>query len=218
MRDSFTDQGFIITGAASGIGLATARLLKERGVRLVLWDRDADALQLVAPELHAYSVVVDITQIEQVQQAMTQTIQHVGAIHGLIHSAGVLHTGLFEQLSVDQHRRILEVNLFGTVLVAYAALPYIKQTCGSLILLGSASAFHGTPEFASYGATKAAILNLAQALRIELANSGMHIGVVNPLFVESPMLDDRNRQARLCQRFGVFHTADEVAHAIIRGV
>ncbi len=83
--------------------------------------------------------------------------------------------------------------------------------------MGSTSAFYGPPEFASYGTTKAGVLSLAQALRIELDGTGISIGVCNPLFVGSPMLDDANRKARTFQRQGVTNTPEEVAEGDSEG-
>jgi short-subunit dehydrogenase len=176
------------------------------------------ALAPVAQELAAHVMAVDVTQPDQVQTAMRDSAERLGAIHGLVHCAGILRTGLFERLTIEVHRKTVEVNLFGTLAVAHAALPYLRGTRGSLILMGSTSAFNGPPEFNSYGATKAAVLNLGQSLRVELAEAGVHVGVANPFFVDSPMLDAQNRQARLFRRFGVIHTPEQVAQSIVRGI
>ena len=112
----------------------------------------------------------------------------------------------------------MEVNLFGSMLIAHRVLLYLRSTRGSLILMYSVSAFYGPPEYASYGASKACVLTFAQALRIELAATGIHIGVVSPHSVDTPMLDERNRRSPFVQRFGTPHTAEEVAEAILRGV
>lgn len=212
-------KGFIITGAASGIGLATARLLKQYDAKLALWDFNADALQNAADELGAsHHQVIDISQAEQVKNAFAEAATQFGKIDGVIHSAGILRTGSFESLDIETHRRTIEIDLFGAVAVAHAALPYLKQSQGSLIFLGSGSAFWGTAEFNSYGAAKAGVVNLAQALRTELAATGVHVGLVSPLFVASPMLNETNRQARYIKKFGIVHTPEQVAEAIITGL
>ncbi len=215
---NLSGKNYLITGAASGIGLATARLLKQHGANLVLWDFNAEALENAVQELQGHSKVVDVAQADAVQAGFTEAIAQVGKLDGVIHSAGILRTGPFQSLDVPTHRRTIEVDLFGAVAVAYAALPHLKQSRGSLIFLGSGSAFWGTAEFNSYGAAKAGVLNLAQALRTELASSGVHIGVVNPLFVGSPMLDEANRQAKYIRRFGIVHTPEQVAEAILTGM
>lgn len=205
---------YLITGAASGIGLATARLLRQKEAELILWDTQAEPLAQATSELDAQSSVVDVTQPEQVRDAL----QGVSNLHGVLHSAGILRTGLFEEIPLQEHCRMVDVNLKGTLIIAYHTLPLLKITRGSLILMASGSAFYGTPEFASYGAAKGGVLTLAQALRIEWEPYGIHIGVVSPLFVASPMLDERNSRARLVQKYGKIHTPKQVAQAIVRGM
>lgn len=222
MVEVFAGQGYVITGAASGIGLATARTLKQRGAILSLWDQNAAALDAVKSELgDVHSLVVDVTNATAVRSGMAEAAGQLGEIHGVIHAAGILHTGLFEEVAIEIHRRTIEVNLFGTLAVAHAAIPHLKPTRGSLMLFGSSSAFYGSPEYSSYGATKAAILNLAQVLRIELADSGVHVGVVNPLFVSTPMFHAEHGQSRLSASQSPFthvYTAEQVAEAVVRGI
>lgn len=216
-----TGTAYVVTGAASGIGLATARLLKTHGVKLSLWDRSADALQKAADELDAQAVLVDVTQPESVAAALAQSIEYLGKLDGLIHAAGILNAGLFEQKSLDSHRGVVEVNLFGTVNVAHAALPHLRLSRGSLVMMASSSAFYGAPEYAVYGATKAAILSFAQSLRLELEGTGVHIGVVSPLFVSSPMIDGYNGDTHLIRsRSPFFDTRppEAVAPVILEGI
>jgi meso-butanediol dehydrogenase/(S,S)-butanediol dehydrogenase/diacetyl reductase len=217
----FRDQRFIITGAASGIGLAVARRLKAEGARLVLWDRNASGLHAPAAELAAVSRAVDVTQVDDVRDALAEATAALGGLDGVFHSAGILSAGLFEQVDIQAHRRVVEVNLFGTVNVAHAALTGLRASRGSLVMMASSSAFYGPPEYAVYGATKAGVLNFAQALRAELSGSGVHIGVVSPLFVATPMLEGYNGQTRLIRsRSFLFstHSAEFVAARIVEGI
>jgi NADP-dependent 3-hydroxy acid dehydrogenase YdfG len=114
MDDPFAKRGFIVTGAASGIGLATAKLLKEHGARLMLWDRSAQ-LETVANELRAPFALLDVTDVQQVQTAMENASRQLETIHGVIHCAGVLRTGLFEEIGLEAHQEIIAVNLIGTL-------------------------------------------------------------------------------------------------------
>jgi short-subunit dehydrogenase len=149
MPDKFAKKTFIVTGAASGIGLSTARLLHAKGARLVLWDLNAALLRQAAHELKAERCAVDVAQPEQVRQAMAEAASHTGKIDG---------------------------------------------------------------------ASKAGVLNLAQGLRVELAQTRIHIGVVCPHSVDTPMLDAENRKSRFVQRFGTVHTPDQIAQSIVRGI
>lgn len=214
--NDLTNRHFLITGAASGIGQATARLLHSRGASLSLWDVNEPALRKTAADLAAHCAVVDVTDETAVTKALAQACAARGPLHGVVHCAGIIHTGAFSDVSAAAHRRVIGVNLVGSLLVAHAAVPYLRQTGGSLILLSSISAFYGPPEYASYAASKAGVLNLAQTLRLELEADGVHVGVVCPAFVNTPLL--RTQQTRLFARFGVAHSADDVARAIVRGV
>lgn len=211
----FQGQTIIITGAASGIGLATARQLAAQGARLVLWDVDEGRLHGLAAELGAMAAVVDVAEAEQVAQAM-QAAAESGPITAVIHAAGILATGLFTAIPLARQTAVVRVNLLGSVHVAYAAVPHLRGTRGSLILLASASALYGTPEYASYGASKAGVLSLAQAVRVEEERAGVHVGVVIPSYVDTPMNSAHNPGMKLYERFGVAHTADDVAMVIIQ--
>jgi short-subunit dehydrogenase len=216
----FANQGVIVTGGGSGIGLAAARELKARGAHVMLWDRDAAALESAARSLNTACMEIDVTRSADVQAAMHEAANTLDGLHTVIHAAGILRTGIFDTLDIEAQRQMIEVNVGGTITVAHAALPYLKKTRGSLILLSSVSGFYGAPEFAAYSATKAAVLNFAQALRTELAAAGVHIGVVAPLFVNSPMLQSNQSAALVSSKSPLNHiyTPEQVAQAIIRGL
>jgi short-subunit dehydrogenase len=220
MNATLHDKSFIITGGAGGIGLATARALMSRGAQVEIWDHDAGALTAAAVQLRCACAVVDVRDAEQVAAAFAQAAARA-PIDGIIHCAGVLHTGRFEEMPHHEHLRMAMINLVGTALVAHAALPYLKATRGSLVLLGSVSAFIASPEFATYAATKAGVFSLAQSLRIEMHEAGVHVGIANPLFVSSAMLNERVRQTRGVRSRSLFihiYTPEQVAASIISGV
>jgi short-subunit dehydrogenase len=221
MTAAFANQGFIVTGAASGIGKATAQLLHQRGAKLVLWDQDAAHLSQAAGELNAQPAQVDVTRPHEVRSAMSQAVEALGTLNGVVHSAGILRAGVFEQVDIEAHRRMIEVNLFGTLNVVYAALPHLRHARGSLTLLASTAAFYGPPEYTSYGAAKAGVLAFAQALRVELNGSGVHIGVVCPLFVTTPMLTGYNANTRLRRSHSILfdtQSPEQVAPVILDGI
>ncbi len=218
-------RGILITGGASGIGLATAKLLHQRGAHLALWDVNTAALEAAQSAIpNAIICAVDVTDTQAVAHALESTVAALQArgsdLYGILHSAGILITGMFESLTHDEHKRIIDVNLWGSVVVVRAVIPHLTRTRGSLILMGSVSGLYGAPEFNTYGATKAALNNLVEALRIELAPTGIHIGIANPLTVHTPMLDARNRAAKMVTAKSPFnhtYTAEEVAASLVRG-
>ncbi|MBE2268008.1 MAG: SDR family oxidoreductase [Anaerolinea sp.] len=218
---SFSGKHWIVTGGGSGMGLATATLLTKLGAQVALWDVN-DACLGCAEAMGALGVVVDVTQPESVAAALAQTIAAFGKIDGVLNAAGIMRTGLLEAIDPAIQKRIVEINLGGSVIVAHAVIPYLKQTRGSLIFFGSVAAFYGTPEFATYAATKAGVLSLAQALRVELDAAGVHVGIFNPHFVNTPMMtDNHNSEATLARSKSIFvtqHEPDDMAKAIVHGV
>jgi len=218
---TFQNKIWIITGGAGGIGVETAKLLIENGARVILWDIDETALGTIATQIGADYAVVDCTDYDAIQNAVQSAKSTYGAIHGVVHSAGILHTGAFLEMPPQKMAHIVAINLTGTVNIAHACLPYLIETKGHLIFLGSISAFQGAPEFATYGASKAAVLNLAQALRVELSGKGVHVGVVCPNFVNTGMLSADNRKAAMVHSKSVFlkvYETPEIARAIVRGI
>ncbi|NWF69973.1 MAG: SDR family NAD(P)-dependent oxidoreductase [Chloroflexi bacterium] len=222
MTNDFAGQKVLLTGAASGMGLSTARLLKNLGAELMLWDINGAALEATARELKAQSCVVDVCDKDAVLSAMEQSVAALGGTLNLvIHFPGVMPTGMFDKLALDAHKRTIDINLWGSTVVAYTALPYLKKSKGGLVFLGSVSASYGGPEFALYGATKAAILSLAQALRIELEDDGVYVAVVNPHFVNTPLIDENARQTRFMRAKSLFvevSTPEHVARTILEGI
>lgn len=219
---NFQGQFWIVTGGAGGIGAETANMLIRLGARVMLWDLYPDSLQAVAQKIGAHHAVVDCIDMEQVKRAAQSAKDEHGVINGVIHCAGILHTGGFLDMSPQRMANLVTVNLTGTVNVAQACLPYLIESRGHLILLGSISAFHGAPEFAVYSATKAAVFNLAQALRVELTGKGVHVGVVSPNFVNTNMLSPENRakgtMIRAKSIFLKIYEPIDVARAIVRGI
>ena len=210
---TFKDTHFLITGGASGIGLATAQHLHDAGASVTLWDSNETLLSRVGTEMGVQTAVVDVTDYEQVSGGVAS----LAPLHGVVHAAGILRTDRFDEQAVEAQLAMVNVNLMGSVHVAQAVIPLLKQSQGSLIFMASTAAFYGPPEFLVYGATKAAVLNLAQGLRLELERDGVHIGAVCPFFTNTPMLDE-GLETTLFDRFGTTHQADDVARAIVRGI
>lgn len=207
--------GIIITGAASGIGLATAHLLHSKGESVVLWDIHEADLRSTATLLHTDYAVVDVTDYEQIKEAMSQAVEKMGQLDAIIHCAGIAHVGLFTSLDIEQHQRTISVNLAGTVNVAYASIPYLKQSQGSLVMIASSSSFYGPPDFAVYGATKVAIVRFAEAIRLELERDNVHVGVIAPHFVQTPMLEESKKSA-MYEGTAYTSRADDIAQVIER--
>lgn len=219
----FKDRVFLVTGAANGIGLATAHLLQVRGAQVVLWDVDDGRLQTAVAELGgtAGHAAVDVTQPDTIRHGLEQIQQTYGRLDGVIHCAGIARVGMFEQMPLEHHRQVIEINLFGTLAVSQAVLPLLRESKGSLVLISSVSAFYGSPEFSSYASTKAGVLNFAQGLRIELMGSGVHLGVICPHFVDTPLYRNESTKAAVSRANPLFIellTPEHIARVIVRGI
>jgi NAD(P)-dependent dehydrogenase (short-subunit alcohol dehydrogenase family) len=182
----------LITGGSSGIGRATALRLGSFGVRVVVAARTEAALEEVAAEIKALGVEAlvvptDVTEAEQCRRAVERTVEHFGRLDVLLCSAGVSMRGMFADAEPAALEHVMRVNFFGTLYPTFFAVPHVKQSRGSLVAVSSLTGMRGTPSYAVYGASKFAVRGLYDSLRLELAADGVHVGVVAPGFVATPL-------------------------------
>lgn len=210
-------KNILITGAASGIGAATARLFHQQGWRVGLLDCNRQALAQLAAELGgAWNAELDVTDAAAVKAALADFCAGQGGqLRLLFNSAGVLRIGQFETIEPAEHARILQINVLGLINMTHAAFAYLKATPGAQVInMGSASGVYGVPELASYSASKFAVRGLTEALEIEWARHGIRVGDLMPPFVSTPMLNDQQVQAPVLRRLGVNLAAEDVAQAV----
>jgi len=182
----------LITGGSSGIGRATALRLASFGARIAVAARTAAALAEVVGEaevlgVEALAVPTDVTDVEQCRRAVETTVAHFGRLDVLVCSAGVSMRGMFADAEPAALEQIMRVNFFGTLYPTYFAVPHVKRSHGSLVAISSLTGLRGTPSYAIYGASKFAVRGLYDSLRLELAADGVHVGVVSPGFVATPL-------------------------------
>jgi NAD(P)-dependent dehydrogenase (short-subunit alcohol dehydrogenase family) len=187
--ESFRDKTILITGASSGIGRATALRLASHGAAVALVARNAEALAEVQKQIKGKSLALpaDVTDAGQVAQVIEQTVARFGKVDVLLCSAGLSMRAYFEGSRLDAMERVMRVNFFGTLYATHFALPHIKRTRGSLVAVSSLTGKRGIPSYAIYGASKFAIQGMYDALRVELARDGVHVGIVSPAFVATPL-------------------------------
>ena len=189
------DKVVFITGASSGIGRATAERLGGMGCKIALASRNQDALAETARNIEARGgqalvVPTDVTQSQAVEQAIAATVARFGRLDIAIASAGLSLRAYFERTCLDALERVMRVNFFGALYVTHFALPHVIQSKGSLVALSSLTGKRGIPSYALYGASKFAIQGLYEALRLEVRRHGVHIGVVSPAFVATPLREN----------------------------
>ena len=183
MRRPLADSVVVITGASSGIGHATALAFAERGARVVLVSRSAEALGEVAREIgaNAFAVPADVSKWDDIERVVAQTIHRFGHIDVWINNAAVAEWSLIENLTPEGIRRVIEVNVLGPMYAVRAALPHLKQSHGILINIASALADRAIPLLATYSASKAALKSFSDSLRMELRATGSDVDVVTIL-------------------------------------
>jgi 2-keto-3-deoxy-L-fuconate dehydrogenase len=210
----------LVTGGASGIGLATAQLLAARGARVAVLDRDADA---VPAPLHA--VRADVADERQVQDAVAAAVEHLGGLDIVINNAGVGAQGTIEDNPSDEWQRVFAVNVLGIVHVSRAALAHLRASARAAIVnTCSIAATAGLPQRALYSATKGAVQSLTLAMAADHIGEGIRVNCVNPGTADTPWVgrlldaapDPAAERAALEARqpMGRLVTAEEVAQAI----
>lgn len=213
-----------ITGASSGIGLATARLLVKKGWFVGLAARDTARLEMTRDELGADNCAVyqvNVSDASSVQAAMSLFSEcSNGRLNALINSAGVLEAGRFHDVSLDAHHNVIDTNIKGILNCTHSAFPLLKETKSSAVVnIGSASAFYGAPDFASYSASKFAVRALTEALNVEWSSYGIRVSDVMPPFVDTPMLDSAVRgKLKAITWLGVNLNATDVAESVWKNV
>lgn len=184
-----------VTGAASGIGLATARLFAGCGWSVAAFDVDAVGLERLASELgdvRCLTRALDVTDRTAVLAAVVDFGKWSGGrLDLLFNNAGIITRGAFADMAWEQITRIVGINLLGGMSVIHAALPLLRATPGSLCMsTSSASAIFGSAELAAYSATKHAVKGLTEALSLEFAAYGVRAADVLPGIIDTPMLPD----------------------------
>jgi NADP-dependent 3-hydroxy acid dehydrogenase YdfG len=186
MRHNVEGKVAIITGASSGLGEATAKILSAQGATVVLGARRKDRIQALAKELtagggKARAVATDVADRQQVKNLVDAAVEAYGRIDVMINNAGLMPQALLERLQVDEWERMIDVNLKGVLYGIAAALPIMKQQkSGHFINVSSVAGHKVGPGFAVYSATKFAVRALTEGLRQEVKPYNIRATVISP--------------------------------------
>jgi 2-keto-3-deoxy-L-fuconate dehydrogenase len=180
---SWTDRRAIVTGGASGIGLATACFIRDAGGSVAILDRDIASL----PD-GLSGVVADVTDTAAVDAALAEAVERLGGLDVLVNNAGIGAQGDVEANSEDEWRRVFDVNVLGLVRVSRAALPHLRRSDASPAIVNTCSiaATAGLPQRALYSASKGAVLSLTLAMAADLLPEGIRVNAVNPSTADTP--------------------------------
>jgi 2-hydroxycyclohexanecarboxyl-CoA dehydrogenase len=183
----------VVTGAASGMGLAVGRQLAARGDRVALLDREGDAARRAAEALRetgarAIAVEVDVTHRPAVDDALAKVRAELGPVEIVVTSAGLDAFESFADITVESWERILAVNLTGTFHCLQAAVPdMLAARWGRMVTVSSSSAQSGAVRMAHYVASKSGVIGLTKALALELAPHGITVNNLSPGLIDTPM-------------------------------
>ena len=209
-----------ITGASSGIGAATARMLAERGAIPVLTARSSDKLREVSAQIQGEhsAWVLDVTDARQAEESASRIYERYGRLDILLNNAGYGEFIPFADADLAHFQEMMDVNYFGVIRCTKAALPYmLKAKEGHIVNVASLAGKIGTPKASGYAATKHAVIGLTESLRQELAPYGILVSAVNPGPVATPFFDRADPQGSYLRNLGSFVLKPEqVARAIIR--
>ncbi|MYT29654.1 MULTISPECIES: SDR family oxidoreductase [unclassified Streptomyces] len=207
----------IITGGGTGIGAATARLLRADGHQVVIAGRRPDPLHQVAAETGALACPTDVTDSAAVRQLVETAVATYGRLDGLVLNAGVGRSGAVGDLSDETWETVLQTNLTGPFRLLRAALPHLLKTRGSVVAVASVAALRNGRGNAAYATSKAALLQLCRSLAVDYGRSGLRANTVCPGWVRTEMAD--RRMARFAEEAGLpgggVDTAYEEATALV---
>jgi NAD(P)-dependent dehydrogenase (short-subunit alcohol dehydrogenase family) len=179
-----------VTGSGAGIGKAIAALFTERGARVVISDRDADAAKQAAEEIGAAGVAnCDVTDEAQVQSAIQQAVDLLGGLDVLVNNAGIEVASPLLQQSTESFDKIFAVNVRGTFVTMKAATPHLVESKGNIVNIASIAGVGGSPLLGSYCATKAAVIQLTRVAAVEMRPAGIRVNAVCPGFADTAMVD-----------------------------
>ena len=191
-RSKLHGQVVLITGAASGIGAATALEVRSRGGVPVLLDCDAGPLAQVAIQCGAgtLAVVADVTHLPAMEDAVAQVLARFGHIDVVFANAGVAAFGPLAYVDPEAWKRCVEVNVFGVFNTVRAALPSIMRQRGYVLINASVSSFAHPPVMSAYAASKSAVEAMGDSWRIELAAHKVGVGLVHAGWVSTPLVTE----------------------------
>ena len=217
------ERSIFITGAAAGIGAATARLFAGRGWRVGASDVDGAKLAALQAEFGAgrvFTQIADVRDFTSVDAAIRAfTAGGGGRLDALFANAGIAYLGPHEQLTREQKDRIIDVNARGVVNTIDAAFPFLRATPGAhVVAMASTSAEYGSPQHAVYSATKFFVRGLTEALNVEYRAHDIQVSAIYVAYVRTALVLDANVKPASIDRLGIKVTPEQVAGKVWQAV
>jgi meso-butanediol dehydrogenase/(S,S)-butanediol dehydrogenase/diacetyl reductase len=200
----FTDKTVLVTGAASGIGLAATRRFLDEGARVVMVDIDEASLKEMAAGLPQDRIVVqvgDTANKKTAAAAVKAAVDKFGGLHILVNNAGMATEGDVTQTSEEDFERVMAVNVGGYFHMAKAAMPELVKSRGSIVMTSSVSGLGGDWNLFAYNTSKGAVSNMVRAMAMDAAKDGVRVNAVNPSFTKTGMTEDMVSDPELVAKF-----------------
>lgn len=227
-KEFFKDKVIIVTGASSGIGLASAILFGSYGAKVVMAARSADKLAALAPKVssnpdNVLCVKTDVSDEESCKNLVEQTVAKFGRIDVLVNNAGLSMRAMFKDLDLKVIHSLMDVNFWGTVNCTKHALPYLLQTKGSVVGIISIAGYSALPARTGYSSSKYAIRGFLDTLRIEHLKDGLNVLVFAPGYTSSNVRNaaltaDGSAQGETPLDEGKLMSAEEVAYKLAKAL
>lgn len=217
----------IVTGASSGIGEAMAHAFAKRGAVLTLAARRHERLEEVAREVAKRfpnapaptPVRCDVSSAGDVSTLVGGTVERLGGVDILVNNAGISVFGDEARTTIDDYRRLMDVNFYGALLCMREALPFMRRHENGLIVnVSTVAAIHGVPYLAAYGASKAALGALSESLRAELHGTGVGVMIVYPGYTDTEIYESEKKVGGARRPAGQYAPASTVAEATARAI
>jgi len=200
----FSEKTVLVTGAASGIGLSTARRFLDEGAQVVMLDIDESKLKQAAASLPQDRVLVqvgDTADKDTATAAVKAAVERFGALHILVNNAGMATEGDITQTSEEDFMRVMAVNVAAYFHMAKAAMPELVKVRGSIVMTSSVSGLGGDWNMFAYNTSKGAVSNMVRAMAMDAAKHGVRVNAVNPSFTRTGMTEDMVNDPELVAKF-----------------
>ena len=225
----YKDKVVIVTGASSGIGLASARKFASLGAKVVLASRSIDKLKEISDELNekfngqVICVKTDVTKEDDCKKLVECTLEHFGKIDILVNNAGISMRATFKDLDLKVMKSLMDTNFWGTVYCTKYALPYLLESKGSVVGVISTAGYVGLPARTGYSASKFAVRGFLETLRIEHLYDDLHVMIFAPGFTTSNIRNvaltaDGSPQGETPRNENKMMSAERVAKIMARGI
>lgn len=200
--DRFKDKVVLVTGAASGIGAATAKRFSDEGVKVAITDiENVSSTQAALNPQLTLAITADVSDVSQAEEMVAKTVAHFGQLDVLVNNAGVFASGEPDKISDADWRKVMGTDLDGVFYGCRAAIPHLEKTKGSIINTASVSGTGGDWHLLPYNTAKGGVVNLTRALAMDLGRRGIRVNSVCPSLTRTAMTKDTFQDAEAMAKF-----------------